>query len=101
MDQERFLGDWEKSDFTGVSLAHVLVKALEEKGVSYDIQDYVDSIYINGIDGESAGDYNTGSSWTYRVNGELVNKGIQSIYLSDGDTVEGILCTIWNRNSIC
>ena len=28
-------GDWEESNFEGVSLAHVLVKALEEKGVSY------------------------------------------------------------------
>ena len=53
-----------------------------------DIQDYVDSIYINGIDGELAGYYNTGSSWTYRINGELVNKGIQGVYLSDGDKVE-------------
>ncbi|MDH7577424.1 MAG: DUF4430 domain-containing protein [Bacillota bacterium] len=63
------------------------VRALLQRGISFDLQDYGWALYIAMIGGDREFDHRSTSGWMYRVNGWLPNYGCQAYVLKGGEDI--------------
>ncbi|MBF8982532.1 S-layer homology domain-containing protein [Lutibacter sp. B2] len=78
-------GNWGVDKFKSPTVAHAIIKALENNGISYDFQDYGWGLYVAMIDGEREKDYKGMSGWMYRLNNKLPSIGCQGKSISDNN----------------
>ncbi|SKC45910.1 S-layer homology domain-containing protein [Maledivibacter halophilus] len=79
--------DWYAEKFDEPTVAHAMVKALEEEDIDYDFQDYGWGLYFAMIDGDREKEYKDTSGWMYKING-VQGPGTQDQYIEDGDEIE-------------
>ncbi|MCT4621789.1 MAG: S-layer homology domain-containing protein [Marinisporobacter sp.] len=80
-------GNWGVDQFKSPTVAHAIVKALENNGIRYDFQDYGWGLYIAMIDGEREKDHKGMSGWLYRINDSLAQVGCQGTNISEDDEI--------------
>lgn len=85
---------WGPDRLTEPTVAHALIKALEDEGINctnhrsgLDLQDYGWSLYVAMIAGDREFDHKSTSGWMYRVDGWMPNYGCQAYELESGEDI--------------
>lgn len=71
----------------GLTAFHALQMLTDSKNIELDYSGSGSTVYVKGINGQSAGDKSAQSGWIYKVNGKSPNVSAGICELQDGDTL--------------